>query len=59
MAGDQNVALMLMQVLFGISRTWRMNLWPGLMYSSLLLGYFEKKAIPRINGYFVIAVSMH
>ena len=24
-----------------------------------LMGYFEKQAIPRINGYFVITVSMH
>ena len=24
-----------------------------------LLDYFEKQAIPRINGYFVITVSMH
>ena len=24
-----------------------------------LMGYFEKQAIPRINGYFVITVPMH
>ena len=41
-----------------------MNLWPGFMLDDVieigqLVGYFEKQAIPRINGYFDIAVSVH
>ena len=43
MAGDQNVALMLIDVI----------------EIGQLMGYFEKQAIPRINGYFVITVSDH
>ena len=68
MTCDQNVALMLfMQVL--IQHIWDMEnefmAWfyvfflDDVIEIGQLMGYFEKQAIPRINGYFVITVSMH
>ena len=67
MAGDQNVALMLMQVLIQhISdmenefMSWfRVFFLDDVIEIGRLMGYFEKQARPRINGYFVITVSMH
>ena len=67
MAGDQNVASMLMQVLIQhISEmenefmTWfHVFFFDDVIEIGQLMGYFEKQAIPRINGYFDITVLMH
>ena len=67
MAGDQNVALMLMQVLIQhisdmeneFMAWFHVFFLDDIIEIGQLMGYFEKQAIPRINGYFVITVSMH
>ena len=67
MAGNQNVALMLMQVLVQhISNTknefmacFHVFFLDDVIKIGQLVGYFEKQAILRINGYFDITVSMH
>ena len=67
MAVDQNVALMLMQVLIQHISDMEnefMAWFPEFFLDDVievgqLMGYFEKQAIPRINGYFDITVSMH
>ena len=67
MAGDQNVALMLMQVLIQhISdmenefMVWLHAFFLGdVIEIGQLMSYFEKQAKPRINGYFDMTVSMH
>ena len=69
MAGDQNIALMLVQVLIQhISDmenefvAW-LHVYVFFLHDVIeigqVMGYFEKQAIPRINGYFDITVSMH
>ena len=66
MAGYQNVALMLMQVLTqhisdmeNESMAWfHVFFLDDVIEIGQLVGYFEKQAIPRINRYFVITVSM-
>ena len=64
MAGDQNVALMLMQVLIQHISDMENELMARFHILFLdeigqLMGYFEKQVIPGINGYFDITVSMH
>ena len=67
MAGDQKVALMLMQVLIQHISDMKNEFmaWFHVFFVDdvieigQLMGYYEKQAIPRINGYFVITVSMH
>ena len=67
MAGDQNVALMLIQVLIQYISDMENEFMPWFHVFFLddvieiqqLVGYFEKHAIPRINGYFDITVSVH
>ena len=67
MAGDQNVALLLMQVLIQhisdieneFMAWYHVSLLDDIIEIGQLVGYFEKQAIPRINGYFDITVSMH
>ena len=69
MEGDQNVALMLMQVLIQhISDMENEYMaWFHVFFLDdvieiwQLMGYFddEKQPIPRINGYFFMTVSMH
>ena len=67
MAGDQNVALMLMQVLIQhisdmeneFMAWFHVFFLDDVIEIGQLMGYFQKQAIPRINGYFVIIVSMH
>ena len=67
MAGDQNVALMLMQVLIQhisdieneFMAWFHVFFLDDVIEIGQLHGYFEKQAIPRINGYFVITVPMH
>ena len=64
MAGDQNVALMLIQVLIqhisDMEKAWfHVFFLDDVIEIGQLMGYFEKQAIPRINGYFDLTVSMH
>ena len=67
MAGDQNVASMLMQVLIQhisdieneFMAWFHVFFLDNVIEIGQLMGYFEKQAIPRINGYFDITVSMH
>ena len=64
MAGDQNVALMLMQVLIQHISDMENEFmaWFHVFFLDNVIeivGYFEKQAIPRINGYFDITVSIH
>ena len=67
MAGYQNVALMLMQVLIQhisdmeneFMAWFHVFFLDDVIEIGQLMGFFEKQAIPRINGYFVITVSMH
>ena len=66
MAGDQNVALMFMQVL--IQHPWdiknefmalfQVYFLDDVIEIEQLMAYFEKQAIPRINGYFDITVPL-
>ena len=64
MASDQNVALMLMQVLIQhisdeFMAWFHVFFLDDVIEIGQLVGYFEKQAIPRINGYFDITVSTH
>ena len=67
MAGDQNVALMLMQVLIQhisdmeneFMAWFHVFFLNDVIEIGKLVGYFEKQAIPRINGCFDITVSVH
>ena len=67
MAGDQNVVFMLMQVLIqhvsGMGNefmAWfHVFFFDNVIEIVQFVGYFEKQAIPRINGYFDITVSVH
>ena len=67
MAGDQNVALMLMQVLIQhisdmeneFMAWFHAFFLDDVIEIGQLVGYFEKQAILRINGYFDIIVSVH
>ena len=67
MVGDQTVALMLMQVLIQHILNMKNEFMAGFHVFFLddvieigqLTGYFEKQAIHRIHGCFVITVSMH
>ena len=67
MAGDQNVASILMQVLIQhisdmeneFMAWFHAFFLDDVIEIGQLMGYFEKQAIPGINGYFDIRVSMH
>ena len=67
MASDQNVTLMLMQVLNQHISDMENEFmaWLHVFFLDVvleigqLMGYFKKQAIPRINGYFDITVSVH
>ena len=69
MAGDQNVASMLVKMQVLIQHILELEnefiAWFHVFFLDdvieigKLIGYFEKQAIPRINGYFDITVSMH
>ena len=66
MAGDHNVALMLMQALIQhisdmeneFMAWFHVFFLDDVIEIGQLMGYFEKQAIPRINGYFVITVTL-
>ena len=69
MARDQNVASMLVKMQVLIQHILEIETefiaWFHVFFLDdvieigKLIGYFEKQAIPRINGYFDITVSMH
>ena len=67
MAGDKNIALMLMQVLIlhisdmknEFMAWFQVFFLDDVIEIAQLMGYFEKQAIPRINGYFDITVPMY
>ena len=67
MAGDKYVALMLMQVLIQhisdmeneFMAWFHVFFLDNVIEIGKLMGYFEKQAIPRINGSFDITVAMH